>query len=222
MKVADVMTFNVITVSLNNAVRQAAKLMLEHKVSGLPVLDDNNKLVGVITEGDLLRRSELGFSAVADHGPSSLSNDDRARIYAKSHAWRVADVMVEGLLTVTEDAPVGQVAALMQERRVKRIPVLRNGKLVGIISRRDVLQAIVAAKPESIASGDEAIRRSILVRLSEDAGLADSNVGVTVRDGLVHLWGDVQSAACRTAARIVAEGVSGVKGVVEHFPKQAP
>lgn len=222
MKVADVMTTEVVTVSLNNAVRQAAKLMLQHGVSGLPVLDDDNKLVGVITEGDLLRRSELGFSAVADHSPGTLSNDDRARAYAKSHAWRVGDVMVEELVTVTEDASVGEAAALMQERRVKRIPVLRNGMLVGIISRADVLQAIVAAKPESIASGDEAIRRSILVRLSEDTGLTDANVGVTVKDGLVHLWGDVPSAACRRAARIVAEEVPGVKGVVEHFPQQAP
>lgn len=222
MKVGDVMARKVITVSPNNAVRQAAKVMLEHGVSGLPVVDDDGEVVGIITEGDLLRRSELGLAAVAEPGHQSLSNDDRARLYAKSHAWRVGDVMVEELVTLTEDLPLGRAAALMHEHRVKRLPVLRDGKLVGVISRADLLRMVIAAKPDAVAPGDEAIRRSILARVSEDTGLVGLDLGVTVTDGLVHLWGQVETVACRTAARIIAEGIPGVKGVVEHFPEQAP
>jgi osmotically-inducible protein OsmY len=110
----------------------------------------------------------------------------------------------------------------MQDHGIKRIPVLRDGKLVGIVSRADLLQVIYSAKPDDTAAGDEAIRRSILVRLGENTGLEGLDVSVTVTDGIVHFWGNVDTAARRRAARILAEGVNGVRGVVEHFPESPP
>ena len=222
MKVEDVMSTKLITVSPDNAVRQAARLMMENRVSGLPVVDDRGRLVGLVTEGDLLRRTELGLSAVADPSHQPISPDDRAQLYAKAHAWRVGDVMVREVITVSADLHVARAAALMQERGIKRLPVVADGKMLGIVSRADLLRAIMVATPDRTASGDEAIRRSIMTRLNEDTGLEGLEVGVTVADGLVHLWGNVESEALRTAARIVAESVRGVSGVVEHFADPKP
>lgn len=125
-------------------------------------------------------------------------------------------------VTVNEDASVSRVAALMQERGIKRIPVLRNDVLVGIISRADLLQAILSARHDETALGDDAIRRSILVRLGENTGLEGLDITVAVSDGVVHLWGNVEAPECRRAARILAENVRGVRGVVEHFPEPYP
>lgn len=214
MKVRDVMTTKLVTISPDHSVRHAAKIMLDNHVSGIPVVDDAGDLVGVISEGDLLRRSELGLRAIAS---ADRSADEQARAYMKAHAWKVADVMSVQPVTVDEDTELAEVATLMEEHSVKRLPVLRGDRLVGIVSRADLLRAVASAKLDATASGDDAIRRSILARLDENTGLAGMNISVTVMDGLVHLWGDVQGDDCRRAAHTVAEGVRGVKGVVDHF-----
>ena len=220
MKAKDVMTAEVATVSPDNGVRQAAKLMLTHRVSGLPVIDDSGRLIGVISEGDLLRRSELGFGTFVTHeGPRPASNE-RARAYVKGNAWRVADVMSRDLVVVDEETPLSRVATLMDEHAVKRLPVVRGTALVGVVSRADLLRAVVGARPDGTARGDKAIRRSIMIRLNENTGLEGKDVTVTVDDGIVHLWGDVGSEDCRTAARVAAESVRGVRSVIEHFPQR--
>ncbi|WP_419696770.1 CBS domain-containing protein [Mesorhizobium muleiense] len=216
MKVKDVMATTVVTVSPDNSVRRAAGIMLDKHVSGLPVVDDKGMLVGLISEGDLLRRSELGLPTIAA-SEHLASSEERANAYVKSHAWKVGDVMSRNVITVDEEADLSRVATLMAENGVKRLPVIRNGKLVSIVSRADLLHAIATARFDDTAAGDEAIRRSIVTRLNEDIGLKSANVTVTVVDGLVHLWGTA-SAASRKAACVVAEGVRGVKGVIEHFP----
>lgn len=216
MKVKDVMTTKVISVSPDNSVKRAAGIMLDQHVSGLPVVDDEGVLVGLISEGDLLRRSELGLRIVAAP-EQSASLEERASAYVKSHAWKVADVMSCDVVTVDEEADLSHAATLMAENGVKRLPVIRNGKLAGIVSRADLLHAIATARLDDTAPGDEAIRRSIVTRLNEDIGLSSANVTVTVVDGLVHLWGTAASAASRKAACVIAEGVRDVKGVIEHF-----
>ncbi|MBB4238238.1 CBS domain-containing protein [Rhizobium esperanzae] len=222
MLVKDVMTTMVVTLSPDNSVRHAARLMADQQVSGVPVVDDNGRLLGVISEGDLIRRTELSSGAFVLKADMELGPDERANAFVKRCAWRVGDVMTPDPLTIDEDAALSRVAELMQERGIKRIPVLRDGKLVGIVSRADLLQVIYSAKPDDTAAGDEAIRRSILVRLGENTGLERLDVSVTVTEGIVHFWGNVETAACRRAARILAEGVHGVRGVVEHFPESPP
>ncbi|MBB5577164.1 CBS domain-containing protein [Rhizobium paranaense] len=210
------MKARIIKVSPDNSVKQAAELMLANHISGVPVIDDEGRLVGLITEGDLLRRSELGHRTMADE---SLSPEEKARTYIKSNAWKVADVMSCNPVSVEEDTSLARVANLMEEHGIKRIPVMRAGAVVGIVSRADLLQAIIFAKPDETAPGDEAIRRSIMIRLSENTGLEGQDLTVTVANGVVHLWGNVSTEECRKAARVAAESVRGVTGVVDHFPK---
>ncbi|AVA26366.1 MULTISPECIES: CBS domain-containing protein [unclassified Rhizobium] len=217
MLVRDVMKVRIIKVSPDNSVKQAAELMLANRVSGIPVIDDEGQLVGLITEGDLLRRSELGHRTMADE---SLSPEEKARTYIKSNAWKVADVMSRNPVSIGEDTPLARVANLMEEHGIKRLPVTRAGAVVGIVSRADLLQAIIFAKPDETAPGDEAIRRSILIRLNENTGLEGQDLTVTVANGVVHLWGNVSTEECRKAARVAAESVRGVAGVVDHFPKR--
>lgn len=220
MRVKDVMTTSIVKLSPDNSVRQAARIMLDNHISGLPVVDDEGRLVGLISEGDLIRRTELGGGVpVVD---ATIGADERASAYVRRSSWRVGDAMTADPVTIGEDASVVRVAALMQERGIKRIPVLRDGVLVGIVSRADLLQAVLSAKQDETAAGDEAIRRSILVRLGENTGLEGLDVKVAVTDGIVHLWGNVETAECRKAARIVAENVRGVRGVVEHFSEPYP
>ena len=220
MRVKDVMTAVVVRLSPDNSVRQAAQIMLDNHVSGPPVVDDAGALVGVISEGDLIRRTELGGGGQAMD--ASLAADERAQAYVRRSSWRVGDAMTANPVTIDEDAPIGRVAALMKERSIKRIPVIRDGRLIGIVSRADLLQAILSARQDETATGDEAIRRSILVRLSENTGLEGLDVKVAVSDGIVHLWGNVETDDCRRAARVLAEAVRGVRGVVEHYSEPYP
>ncbi|MHA4735151.1 CBS domain-containing protein [Ensifer adhaerens] len=215
MRVKDVMTTSVVKLSPDNGVRQAAPIMLDNRISGLPVVDDDGALVGVISEGDLIRRTELGGGIpVAD---PTEAEDERASAYVRRSSWRVGDAMTADPVTIDENASVERVAVLMQERSIKRIPVLKDGRLVGVVSRADLLQAIVTASQDETAAGDEAIQRSILVRLNENTGLEGLVIKVAVSDGIVHLWGHVDTKDCRRAARILAESVRGVRGVVEHY-----
>ncbi|AHG47309.1 hypothetical protein RLEG12_30415 [Rhizobium leguminosarum bv. trifolii CB782] len=222
MLVKDVMTTTVVTLSPDNSVRHAAKLMSDQHVSGVPVVDHDGCVLGVISEGDLIRRTELSNGAFVLKADMGLGPDDRANAFIKRCAWRVGDVMTPDPVVIDEEAPLFRVAVLMQDRGIKRIPVLRDGKLVGIVSRADLLQVIYLARPDDTAAGDEAIRRSILVRLGENTGLEDLEVSVTVTEGIVHFWGKVETPAGRRAARILAEGIHGVRGVVEHFPEPPP
>ncbi|TBC52436.1 CBS domain-containing protein [Rhizobium ruizarguesonis] len=217
MLVKDVMITKVVGVSPDNSVRRAAEIMLANHVSGVPVIDDAGRLVGIISEGDLLRRTELGREATAEFGTSALTAEEKATAYVRSNAWRVADVMSCDPIVVEGDTSLARVSALMQEHHIKRIPVMRDGVLVGIVSRADLLKAIVTADQDETASGDEAIRRSSATRLSENADLLGKDTTVTVTDGVAHLWGTIDTEECKKAARVAAESVRGVRRVVEHF-----
>lgn len=217
MKAKDVMTTKVVTVSPDHSIRHAAKIMLDNGVSGLPVVDDEGRLVGIISEGDMLRRTELGLGGMMASEKEQADREKRARSYVKGHSWRVSDVMTPDPVVVDEETSLARIATLMGEREIKRLPVLRNGALVGIVTRADLLYAVATAKLPDTTRGDEAIRRSILARFDENTGLQGLNISVTVAEGMVHLWGEVDTEECRKAARVVAEGVRGVEGVVEHF-----
>ncbi|WEX10735.1 CBS domain-containing protein [Chelativorans sp. AA-79] len=195
-------------VSAENSVRHAAQIMLDRCVSGLPVLSDDGRVIGIVTEGDLLRRTELGEFR---HGATSgATAERRARDYVKSSSWKVGDVMSGNVVAVEEKTPVNRIASLMAEHGIKRVPVLREGKLVGIVSRCDLLKAICAAPPESTASGDIAIARSIRARLSQDLDLGGDQMRISVERGVVHVQGTVGSEAERKAVQTVAKGLPNV------------
>jgi CBS-domain-containing membrane protein len=196
--------------------------MFDNNVSGVPVVDDEGHVLGIITEGDLMRRTELCSGATAPQSDTGLAADDIAAAYVKRCSWRVGDAMTADPVTIDEDASVARVARILQERGIKRVPVTRNGELVGIVSRRDLLQAILSAPQDDMPASDDAIRRSVVVRLGENTGLEGLDVTVAVSDGIVHLWGNVETAGCRRAARLLAENLRGVRGVVEHFPNPYP
>lgn len=212
MNARDIMTVGVVTVSPDHGVRHAVGIMCDRNISGLPVVNDQGRLVGILTEGDLLRRAELGTDLFLQPG----QNRQEARDHLRAHSWKVGDVMATDVVTVGEDTPVGKIAALMVERGVKRLPVLRDGALVGIVTRADLLRAIAVARPEPPIKEDDAIRRSVLARIGEVAELRESDLRVIVSDGVVHLWGQLPSEPARQAARAIAEGVRGTAGVVDH------
>lgn len=207
MQAKDLMTRNVVTVSPDHSVWHAARIMLTGGVSGLPVVDDTGRLLGLITEGDLLRRSELGMSGPIVGGAEQ--SNDPAREFVRSRSWKVADVMSPQVITVDEDTPVQKVAMLLGVHRIKRLPVMRNGRLVGVVSRADLLKVVSAGKPEPEVKGDDAARRAILARLQDAMVYLSRQPTVDVAAGRVRVAGTVRSSAERDAIRMIVESVAG-------------
>ena len=220
-----VMTADVVTVKPDTNVREIAKILLKRRISAVPVVDEADKLVGIVSEGDLMRRAEIGTEERESWWLALLADpEDEALEYVRTHGSRASDVMTRRVITVGEDATLRDVAAVLEHNRIKRVPVVRDGKLVGIVSRANLLQGLLTAKGDRTAPGDDSIRTTILKRLREDAGVRDGLLNVTVADGIVHLWGGIRSQAEREAVRVVADNVRGVKGIEDHLtvlPKQA-
>jgi CBS domain-containing protein len=220
MKAKDVMTRHVVTIAPNASILEALRLMLEHKISGLPVVNGEGNLAGIVTEGDFLRRAETGTERKRSRwfeflvGPGALAAD-----YVRSHARRVDEVMTTDVHTITEDAPLDDVVALMEKHRIKRLPVMRGGELVGILSRANLLHALAAIASEIRPSPqtDEAIRDRVLAELDRQTWAPGHLINAVVRNGAVELWGSVFAAKQRDAARVAAETVAGVKSVKSHI-----
>ncbi len=226
MKARDLMTTNVVTVKPNTKVRDVAALMLEKHISGVPVLDDNGKLVGMISEGDLLRRPELGTEKHRRRWLAFFSRaDEQAREFTKSHALRAGDVMTKQVLHIAEDTPLGDVVGLMEKHRVKRLPVLSKGKLVGIVSRVDLIRALATRQAEPMPpppESDATIRAVMNDVLKNQDWALSAVVNVVVSDGVVHLWGVIDSDEQRQALRVAAENIPGVTAVEEHLTFSLP
>ena len=220
MKAADIMTLNPISVQPDASVMQAVRLMLQHRISGLPVVDGLGNLIGVVTEGDLLRRAETGTQRRRPRwlefliGPGRMANE-----YVHASGRKVNEVMSENVRTVTEDAPLDEVVQIMERHQVKRLPVMRDGRLVGIVSRANLLRALASfyrdAKPSSL--DDAAIRRKLLEELNKLSWAPVSLINVIVRHGVVHLWGALIDERQRQGIRVVAENTPGVKSVQDHL-----
>lgn len=211
MQARDLMSTRCVTVSAENSVKRAAQMMLDHDLSGLPVVADDGRLVGMITERDLLRRCELGNPEKAGE---ELPPEMRAQGYLRGHGWKVGHVMSSDVVAVTEDTSVTRIAELMARHGIKRVPVLRGDRLVGIVSRRDLLKLICSAPADTTAPGDAALARSVRARLQQDLGLGDDRIEVEVEAGVVRLRGSVGCEAERQAVAALAEGVRGVAGIV--------
>lgn len=220
MKAADVMTGHVISVAPEDSILKCVRLMLEYRISGLPVVDAKGSLVGVVTEGDFLRRAEAGTERKRPRwlefitGPGRLADE-----YVHSHGRKVAEVMTANPIAVAEDTPVEEIVRLMEGRRIKRLPVLRDGKVVGIVSRANLLHALATVGREAApgAKGDLEIRTRILADLAKQPWVPRELIDVTVHDGVAELWGVVTADHQREAAAVVAENAPGVKEVKNHI-----
>lgn len=221
MRAADLMTRNIISIRPEMPLAQAAELMLQYRVSGLPVLAPSGELVGILTEGDLLRRSELGTDKKRPRWIEFLLSPGRlAQEYVQSHGRSVADVMTPSPVTVGLDAPLDEIVALMSEHRIKRVPVVENGTLVGIVSRADILRAFSGALSQKTGedhAADAAIRDRILADLKRQSWAPIALINVSVDQGIVDLWGTLLDERERAAIRVAVENMPGVKEVRDHL-----
>jgi CBS domain-containing protein len=221
MRTIDVMTTAVVAARPDMTVRDAANMLADYHISGMPVVDMAGKLVGMITEGDLLRRVEIGTEVKRRAHWLELfaSKQELASEYVKEHGRHVSELMTTDIVTATEDTPLTDIAELMERRRIKRVPVLRDGKLVGLVSRANLIRALASMKSDvnqSIAPADSAIREAVLSAMHGNRWSPRRN-DVIVTDGVVHLWGVITSKDEGTAIRVAAENVPGVKEVKSHL-----
>lgn len=223
MLAMDIMTKDVVTVSPDMDVHDVAQLMLMRRVSAVPVVDTDGRLAGIVSEGDLMRRTEARTERHASWWLSFFA-DPRvaARDFTKSHGRHARDVMTAKVITVSEDTPISEIAAILESHHIKRVPVMAQDKLVGIVSRANLLQALAShnvreVKPKS----DRDLRTKILDAL-RDAGAATNFVNVLVDCGKVELWGGVWSEEERKATQVAAENVPGVKSVENHVAVLPP
>ena len=220
MRAIDVMVRDVVTVHPDTDVTDAIKLLAEHDVSALPVLDKEGKLVGVLSEADLIHRAEIGTEKhrpwwlEAVTGASTLAEE-----FAKSHGKKVGEIMTDGVISVAEETPLSEIAALFERKRIKRVPVVKDGKLVGIVSRSNLIQALASAVGhiDRHDETDRQIRLQLLSSLKDEPWTGFGERNITVSDGVVHLWGLVGSEAERKALLALAEGVPGVARVADEM-----
>lgn len=221
MQARDVMTSKVVTVDEDARVGKAIALMKASHVSGLPVVDAGGALTGILTEGDLLRRVETG-TGTPQRGAFLnliLGSVQTAGEYVRTHSRRVGDLMTRDVASVAEDTPLPVVIEMMERRNIRRVPVLQDGRIVGIVSRSDMVYALGHAL-EAAAGGhpsDAAIRERLTADLRNQDWAPTQDVNITVRDGVVTLEGIIASEQERTALRVAAENVDGVARVEDRL-----
>lgn len=210
----DIMTSRVYTVGPDATVQEVAKLLLERRISGVPVVDDAGRMVGIVSEGDLLRRHDIGTETRHSWWLKFFADTaDLSREYTKTHGRLARDVMTKNVITVSEDTAVSEVAEIMESNHIKRVPVVRDGELVGIISRANIIQRLAAAQEVRVAptnADDASIRAEIERVLGEQPWASTGTTNVTVSNGVVEFWGTVGSEAERDASRVAIEGIAGV------------
>ena len=225
MRANDVMVYPVITVGPEASVAETAQLLLANRISGVPVVE-NDEVIGIVSEGDLLRRVEIGTERHRGWWLELLTRSDTiAADYVKSHARKVRDIMTRTPVTVTEDAPLAEIADLMEGRQIKRVPITRRGKLVGIVTRANLLQAFATMRPQTMPDAkpdDQAIRMRVLQTIDEAHLPRPFGLNVTVKDGHVNLWGMVGTHEVKSALRVATEVTSGVLSVTDNLIVQPP
>lgn len=216
MQAQDVMTTVVATIDAGATVQEAAKLMLERRISALPVMDGKDRVIGMVSEGDLMRRADLDTDAARSWWLRLLA-EDAARDYLRTHGGFVRDVMTSPAVSVRRTTPLKEVACLLEKHRIKRVPVLEAGRLVGIVSRADLVRqlATAPARPDARTASDRALRRLVLKQVAQ-SGVDAVYVNITVEHGTVHLWGGVRSHLDQKALRVAAKAVDGVRKVEDH------
>jgi len=220
MKAKDVMTSPVVSIEPDASIWQAVRIMLQRHISGLPVIDQKGALVGIVTEGDFLRRAETGTQRRRPRwleyliGPGRLADE-----YTRAHGRKVSEIMTADPLTITEDTPLDEIVRLMEKRQIKRLPVVRDQQVVGIVSRANLVHALasVARDIRPALAEDQAIRDRIVAELASQTWAPVALVDVQVRDGVVELWGMITDERERKAIVVAAENAPGVKAVNDHL-----
>ncbi len=216
MKAQDIMTRDVTTVRPDTSVRDIAALMVEKHISGVPVLTDNGKIIGMVSQSDLLHRAEVGterkhkwwFRAFAD-------SNAMAREYAKAHGLKAHDIMSRYVVSVRDDAELRDVADILDNHRIKRVPVVQEGRLVGIITRGDLVRALSQVQISKTVKkiDNAALHKTLHDRIRVQSWIDPSYISITVNDGVVELWGFVETVDQRNALRVLVEETDGVSRV---------
>ena len=220
MNAKDIMTPSVVSIAPDASISAAAHLMLQNKFSGLPVIDSSGQLVGIVTEGDFLRRIEIGTERRRRRwteffiGPGRLADE-----YSRSSGRTVSDVMTQDVQTVGLDASLEEIVRMMERHRIKRVPVVEAGRVVGIVTRANLLLALASVADEIAPSSaeDNSIREQIFAELKRQTWTPVGTMHVTVRSGVVQLSGLLTDERQRAAVRILAENIPGVRQVQDRL-----
>ncbi len=220
MRAKDIMTSQVVCIGVGESIFDAAELLLGAGISAAPVVDGKGVLVGIVSEADLIRRAEIDtatrkswLSRLMDSGASA------AHDFVGAHTRRVSDIMTRDVVTAGEDASLGELVDIMERRRVKRIPIVRQGALVGIVSRANLLEALLSREPDGpvLQLTDKALRQAVVEALEKQPWASKRPTNVFANDGVVHLWGFVEGEEVRKAYRVATENVPGVRRVKNHL-----
>ncbi|UPJ53319.1 CBS domain-containing protein [Bradyrhizobium sp. 200] len=217
MRAHQIMTRSVITIAPDATILEAANTMLRHHVSGLPVIDAAGRLVGIVSEGDFIRRNEIGTQRKRGRWLKVLLGDS-AVDYVRECGRRVSDVMASDPITVTEDATLEEIVNVMETNDIKRLPVMKGDKLVGIVSRANLMHAVASLAREipDPTADDDHIRSRVLTAIDKN-DWSPFGLNVIVRDGIVHLSGVITDERSRQAAMVAAQNVAGVNKVHDHL-----
>jgi CBS domain-containing protein len=222
MKARDVMTLAVYTVKPTMSVRDVARLFMQRRISAVPVVDDQGKIVGIVSEGDLVHRSEISTQRRHPWWLDLMVRDEvlDAEEYIKAHAKQVANIMTRNLITAEPDTPLQEIVEILEKYGIKRVPIVRNGQLVGIVSRANLVQAIATSGSNlDVPLSDTTIREQLLTHVNkQNWGQGHTALlNVTVNGGVVDLWGFIESDTERKAIRVAVEATPGVRAVNDHM-----
>ena len=221
MHAADIMTQNVVSVRSDTEVSEIADLLLKHRISAVPVVNDDNQIIGLVSEGDLMRRIEANTDDRHSWWLADVfSTRDTTAEYIKTHGRKAADVMTRKVRTVSEDTTLAEIAGMLEKHHIKRVPVTRDNQLVGIVSRANLLHGLAtrATEPaEPVPSSDKELREAVMKEISLAVGSDAPLINATVSNGAVQLWGNVESEIKKKAAEVAAECVSGTSSVDNHI-----
>lgn len=220
MQARDIMTTYVVTVAPDASVADIAATLVDNRISAVPVVDDQYRVIGIVSEGDLMRRSEIGTEPRHSWWLIAMTSTDKlAEEFAKTHGVKASEIMTANVTTVTEDASIGWIAELLETKKIKRVPVVRDEKLVGIVSRANLVRALTTLKEKVIelpSIDDRKIHDALEEVLKKETWAATAQVNFVVAEGVVHLWGMVASGEQKKALVVLAENVSGVVSVQDH------
>jgi CBS domain-containing protein len=220
MRAADIMTRDVITVAPEDSVQDVARLLVKQRISATPVLDSGGSVVGIVSERDLMRRAEIDTDEKRSWLRRAWAGRERLALdYVRTHAGKVADIMTSNVITANPDTSLRDIASLLEQNGIKRVPIVEAGKLVGIVSRADLLRAFAAlpVEPAARVVSDDEIRKRLYARLQSQHWISPSTLNVAVDHGVVEVWAAVNSHAERKAICVAAETIPGVIAVNDHI-----